>query len=69
MERQQAAAFAEIRKRDALFYERLEKTGFLLSYGKDGSGLLPQLFARGSGYCIDVGASELMIDGSIKVHR
>ncbi len=46
MERQQAAAWAEIRKRDALFYERLENAGFLLGYGKDGTGFLPQTFRR-----------------------
>ena len=67
IERQQVAAFAEVRQRGEAFYEALANAGLMLSYGKDGSGFLPRLFARGSGYYIDIGASELIIDGSIKV--
>jgi putative flavoprotein involved in K+ transport len=67
LERQQSAAFGEIVRRDAAFYQGLRDAGFLLAYGKDGGGLLPQLNARGSGYYIDVGASGLIIEGQIKV--
>jgi putative flavoprotein involved in K+ transport len=56
-----------IRKQDADLYARLEKAGFLLDFGDDGSGLLMKYIRRGSGYYIDVGASELVANGSIKL--
>src|SRR5215472_5883022 len=60
--------FKEICKNDAAFYERLSKAGFLLDFGEDGSGLFMKYLRRGSGYYIDVGASELIADGRIKLH-
>jgi putative flavoprotein involved in K+ transport len=60
--------YREIAKRDAEFYERLSKAGFLLDFGDDGSGLFMKYLRRGSGYYIDVGASELIADGRIKLH-
>jgi len=57
----------DIRARDAAFYERLEKAGFMLDYGDDESGLFMKYLRRGSGYYIDVGASELIANGSIKL--
>jgi putative flavoprotein involved in K+ transport len=56
-----------IRKQDADLYARLEKAGFLLDFGDDGSGLFMKYIRRGSGYYIDVGASELVANGSIKL--
>jgi putative flavoprotein involved in K+ transport len=56
-----------IREADADLYARLEKAGFLLDYGDDGSGLFMKYVRRGSGYYIDVGASELVADGRIKL--
>jgi putative flavoprotein involved in K+ transport len=56
-----------IRKRDAQFYERLEKRGFMLDFGDDGSGLFMKYLRRGSGYYIDVGAADLVADGKIKL--
>ncbi len=46
---------------------RLEEAGFQLDWGEDGSGLFMKYLRRGSGYYIDVGASELVIDGKIKL--
>jgi putative flavoprotein involved in K+ transport len=46
---------------------RLEKAGFMLDFGVDGSGLFMKYLRRGSGYYIDVGASELVANGSIKL--
>ena len=63
----QIPVYEEMAKRDADFYERLEKAGFLLDFGDDGSGLFMKYLRRGSGYYIDVGASELIADGSIKL--
>jgi putative flavoprotein involved in K+ transport len=57
----------EIKRRDAEFYRRLEKAGFMLDHGDDDSGLAMKYLRRGSGYYIDVGASDLIIDGKIKL--
>ncbi|MFN6996931.1 MAG: NAD(P)/FAD-dependent oxidoreductase [Aquincola tertiaricarbonis] len=59
--------YEEMKKRDADLYARLEKAGFLLDFGEDGSGLFMKYLRRGSGYYIDVGASELVADGRIKL--
>ena len=45
----------------------LEKAGFILDWGDDRSGLFMKYMRRGSGYYIDVGASQLIIDGKIKL--
>jgi putative flavoprotein involved in K+ transport len=60
--------YREIARRDADLYERLRRAGFLLDFGDDGSGLFMKYLRRGSGYYIDVGASELIADGRIKLH-
>jgi putative flavoprotein involved in K+ transport len=59
--------YEEMKKRDADLYARLEEAGFLLDFGSDGSGLFMKYLRRGSGYYIDVGASELVANGSIKL--
>ncbi|MEN9419395.1 MAG: hypothetical protein RI988_3015 [Pseudomonadota bacterium] len=59
--------YEEMKKRDADLYARLEKAGFLLDFGVDGSGLFMKYLRRGSGYYIDVGASELVANGSVKL--
>ncbi len=63
----QVPVYEEMAKRDADFYKRLEKAGFMLDFGEDGSGLFVKYLRRGSGYYIDVGASELVADGKIKL--
>ncbi len=57
----------EMKKRDADFYKRLEAAGFKLDFGADETGLFMKYLRRGSGYYIDVGASELVADGKIKL--
>ncbi|MEY4758349.1 MAG: hypothetical protein RJA34_3247 [Pseudomonadota bacterium] len=59
--------YEEMKKREADLYSRLEKAGFMLDFGADGSGLFMKYLRRGSGYYIDVGASELVANGSIKL--
>lgn len=59
--------YDEMKKRDADLYGRLDKAGFMLDFGDDGSGLFMKYLRRGSGYYIDVGASELVANGSIKL--
>jgi putative flavoprotein involved in K+ transport len=63
----QIPVYQEMARRDAEFYEQLERAGFLLDWGDDGSGLFMKYLRRGSGYYIDVGASQLIIDGKIKL--
>ncbi|WP_116110388.1 NAD(P)/FAD-dependent oxidoreductase [Amycolatopsis ruanii] len=65
----QIPVYEQIKQRDADFYERLEKAGFLHDWGDDGSGLFMKYLRRGSGYYIDVGASELVAGGDIKLVR
>ncbi|MGZ5339075.1 MAG: flavin-containing monooxygenase, partial [Thermoleophilaceae bacterium] len=63
----QIPLYDQMRERDADFYDRLEKAGFDLDFGEDGSGLFMKYLRRGSGYYIDVGAAELVADGHIKL--
>jgi len=65
----QIPAYAEMKARDADFYAGLEKAGFWLDWGDDDSGLFMKYLRRGSGYYIDIGASQLIIDGEIKLKR
>jgi putative flavoprotein involved in K+ transport len=63
----QIPVYDAIKERDAAFYAALEKAGFMLDFGPDGSGLFMKYLRRGSGYYIDVGACELVINGGIKL--
>jgi putative flavoprotein involved in K+ transport len=63
----QIPVYAQMKERDADFYAGLEKAGFWLDWGEDNSGLFMKYLRRGSGYYIDVGASQLIIDGKIKL--
>lgn len=63
----QVPVYQQMKERDAEFYARLEKVGFQLDFGDDDSGLFMKYLRRGSGYYIDVGASELVANGSIKL--
>ncbi len=62
-------AFAKIRELDAEFYKSLEDAGFDLDFGDDDSGLFLKYLRRGSGYYINIGASELVADGSIALAK
>jgi putative flavoprotein involved in K+ transport len=63
----QIPLYDEMRERDKDFYDRLEAAGFALDWGEDGSGLFMKYLRRGSGYYIDVGASELVANGDVKL--
>ncbi|MDA2977680.1 MAG: NAD(P)/FAD-dependent oxidoreductase [Actinomycetota bacterium] len=65
----QIPLYEKMKKRDADFYDGLEKAGFWLDWGADDSGLFMKYLRRGSGYYIDIGASQLIIDGKIKLKR
>ncbi len=63
----QIPLYDQMQERDKDFYERLAAAGFQLDWGEDGSGLFMKYLRRGSGYYIDVGASELIASGDIKL--
>ncbi len=65
----QKPVYEEIRKRDAELYTGLERAGFGYDFGEDGSGLHSIYLRRGAGYYIDVGASQLIIDGRIRLRH
>jgi thioredoxin reductase len=54
---------------DAKTIQGLEKAGFKVDKGPMDAGLMIKYFQRGGGYYIDVGASQLIIDGKIKVKQ
>ncbi|KUM28987.1 FAD-dependent oxidoreductase [Mesorhizobium loti] len=63
----QRALYDVIRERDADFYKRLSDSGFAIDFGEDETGLLMKAYRTGSGYYIDVGACELILNGEIAV--
>jgi len=65
----QKPVYEEIKQRDAELYSGLERAGFRYHFGEDGSGLHSIYLRRGAGYYIDVGASQLIIDGRIKLRH
>jgi putative flavoprotein involved in K+ transport len=67
MPHSQVPIYQEVRRRDAPFYAQLAKSGFQLDFGEDESGLMMKAFRTGSGYYIDVGASDLIAKGHIAV--
>lgn len=58
-----------LRKVDAPFYERLEKSGFRLWHGEDETGFFMAYYRRAGGYYIDVGGSDLIASGEIPVRQ
>jgi thioredoxin reductase len=54
---------------DKKIHDGLRAAGFGLDSGPMDSGLLIKYFQRGGGYYIDVGASQLIIAGNIKVKQ
>jgi len=56
-----------MREMDADFYEGLRRAGFMLTFGEDETGIGMMYARRGSGYYIDVGASQLIVEGEIRL--
>lgn len=61
------AAWDQIRVEEAPFYQRLTDAGFQIDFGPDGTGIAMKFQRTSSGYYVDVGASEMVADGRIKV--
>ncbi|KAL8701703.1 MAG: hypothetical protein Q9201_004766 [Fulgogasparrea decipioides] len=59
----------EINRRDAELLKGLSAAGFALDNGPDCAGLMTKYLHRGGGYYIDVGASQLVADGKIKIKQ
>ena len=69
LKRFQIAATQETTKRDTNLLRGLVAAGFALDNGPDSSGLWMKYLHRGGGYYIDVGASQLIVDGKIKIKQ
>lgn len=65
---EQKKVFDVIREEDSDFYDALADAGFQTDFGDDDSGMFLKYLRRGSGYYINVGASELVIGGQVPVH-
>lgn len=61
------AAWDQIRVEEAPFYQRLTDAGFQIDFGPDDTGIAMKFQRTSSGYYVDVGASEMVADGRIKV--
>jgi cation diffusion facilitator CzcD-associated flavoprotein CzcO len=57
----------EVKRLDAPLLSRLERAGFRLEFGEDGTGWPLKFRTRGGGYYFNVGASELIADGRIRL--
>lgn len=62
-------ATKETTRRDAVLLQGLQTAGFALDDGPDHAGLYMKYLHRGGGYYIDVGASQLIVDGAIKIQQ
>lgn len=69
LKRMHQDATVEICKRDEALLRGLDQAGFKLDDGPDDAGFFMKYFQRGGGYYIDVGCSQLIIDGKIKVKQ
>lgn len=56
-------------EKDRSTLKGLARAGFVVDKGPDDCGLYIKYFQRGGGYYIDVGASQLIIDGKVKVKQ
>ena len=57
----------EVKQIDAPLLSRLERVGFRLEFGEDGTGWPQKFRTRGGGYYFNVGCSELIADGKIRL--
>lgn len=69
IKRLNVAATAAHNKTDEKTLQGLEKAGFKTDKGPDGSGLWIKYLQRGGGYYLDVGCSQLIVDGKVKIKQ
>jgi len=60
---------SRIAEREKETIDGLTKAGFKLDFGDDKSGIYRKYITRGGGYYIDVGCSQLIVDGKIAVKQ
>ena len=58
------AKIAEVEKETL---DGLAKAGFVVDFGEDKSGIFRKYITRGGGYYVDIGCSQLIIDGKVKI--
>jgi putative flavoprotein involved in K+ transport len=64
LQRHMSRRMAEL---DADLLSGLHAAGFKTDYGSDGTGFLMKYYRQGGGYYINVGASDLIVAGQIKI--
>jgi cation diffusion facilitator CzcD-associated flavoprotein CzcO len=57
----------EAAERDKVLLDGLKQAGFALDFGLEGAGFVSRALRQYGGYYIDVGASQLIIDGKIRL--
>ena len=67
LENKGQAIFEKAQEEHSGFYKKLTATGFALDFAEDGSGIIGKYRRSASGYYIDVGGSQYVIDGKISV--
>mgnify|MGYP001820334920 CR=1 FL=1 len=67
LEKKHRAIWDGIREEQAAYYQKLTDAGFTLDFAEDGTGLGMKYRRTASGYYIDVGAAEMVMDGRIAV--
>jgi putative flavoprotein involved in K+ transport len=67
VEKRHKAVCALMRERDHDLHQRLTSAGFILDFGPDETGLTLKSIREGGGFYIDVGASELICNGDIRL--
>ncbi|MBV8413507.1 MAG: NAD(P)/FAD-dependent oxidoreductase, partial [Alphaproteobacteria bacterium] len=58
---------AEMREVDRALLAGLEKRGFRLTFGEDDTGFQMMYLRRGGGYYFNVGCSDMIVDGRVKL--
>ena len=67
LESRHRAIWDGIRRDRQSFYQQLTDAGFTLDFAEDGTGLGMKYRRTASGYYIDVGGSEMVVEGSIEI--
>lgn len=67
LEKKHRAIWDGIRADQSAYYQKLTDAGFNLDFAEDGTGLGMKYRRTASGYYIDVGAAEMVMDGRIAV--
>jgi len=67
LEKQHKPIWDNIREENKDYYGRLTDSGFTIDFAEDGTGLSMKYRRTASGYYIDVGGTEMVVDGRIAV--